>query len=337
MNQKTEYLVCTRCITYNHAHFIEETLNGFAMQRIESPVVFTVIDDASPDGEQDVLREWISNNLLMDEDSIVCHKVMPYGELFFARHNKQSNMYFAILLLAENHFQSGKSKLKSQYIAEWVNNSKYIALCEGDDYWIDPLKLKKQTDYLELHNDCVLCGTNGLVIWDEGILPPSYFNNVYESRELTANDIIGKWALPTPSLVYRKELILDWPEWTRAIVSGDQILLLLALYRGSVYCLKDLTCVYRKNNNNKTSLSNMFKKGLSKQTEQHLRLYKEYDEYTNHVFQPLIGEVINKLEKELAERLSRERFYAVYNRSKILALFKYPCVFVKLAIEKLKS
>lgn len=337
MDNNTKYLVCTRCNTYNHKLYIEETLNGFTMQMIDSPIVFAIIDDASNDGEQDFLRKWISDNLLLEENPIAYHKAMPYGDLYFARHKKQVNLFFAILLLAENHYQTGKHALKGQYIAEWTNSAKYVAICEGDDYWIDSLKLKKQTDYLEAHNDCVLCGTNGLVIWDEGVLSPSYFNNVFESRELTDNDIIGKWALPTPSLVYKKELLLDYPEWTKGIVSGDQITLLLALCRGSVYCLKDLTCVYRKNDNNKTSFSNMLKKRLSVQTEQHLRLYKEYDRYTNHVYQPLIGDVIKKLEKELAERLSREKFYAVFNRSKIMALLKYPCMFFKLTVEKLRS
>ena len=62
--------------------------------------------------------------------------------------------YFAVVYLKENHYSQKKSK--APYLTEW-EDTKYIALCEGDDYWTDPLKLQKQVDFLERHPDYSLC------------------------------------------------------------------------------------------------------------------------------------------------------------------------------------
>lgn len=154
MANDTEFKVATQCMTYNHAAYIEQTLKGFAIQQTAFPVVYVVVDDASTDGEPDVLRKWAAQNLA---DANAVGK--PYGDLFFARHKDNANAYFAILLLAENHYQTGRDKLKYEYIAQWCSKAAYIALCEGDDCWINPNKLSMQVEYMDRFQDCVMTHT----------------------------------------------------------------------------------------------------------------------------------------------------------------------------------
>ncbi len=110
-----KYKVCVRCMTYNHSGFINETFNGFYIQKTSFPVVFCIVDDASTDGEQEVLTKWSENHLLPVDGSKELVSAMPYGKLIYGKSKKQGNSLFAILLLAENHF---KKKEKSPYYAE---------------------------------------------------------------------------------------------------------------------------------------------------------------------------------------------------------------------------
>ena len=150
-----KYTVFTKCYTYNHSRYIEDTLRGFSIQETSFPVVFTIADDASTDGEPDILRNWAKNNLYLNEEGVAYFKETEYGELFYARHKERHNLYFAILLFREN--QHSLKKPKWPHIMQWYEKSKYRAYCEGDDYWTDPLKLQKQVDFLESHNNVSLC------------------------------------------------------------------------------------------------------------------------------------------------------------------------------------
>ena len=144
------YYVAVTCATYNHAPYIEDALNGFANQETSFPVIYIVIDDDSTDGEQDVLRNWAENHLLQINDSEFWQR-LPYGERVIAPLKDNPNSHFIILLLKENYYQTGRDEQKQKFFFEWVNKSKYHAFCEGDDYWIDPLKLEKQVAAMEKH------------------------------------------------------------------------------------------------------------------------------------------------------------------------------------------
>ncbi len=152
-------MVATRCFTYNHAPYIEDALRGFAKQETTFPVVYIIVDDASTDGEPKVLKKWASDNLECS-NGMELWKEMPFGQLAVAPLVGKLQSLFVIVLLAENHTQAGNGNLKFNYIAEWYNKSKYHALCEGDDYWINSKKLQMQVGFLESHTDYVLCHTD---------------------------------------------------------------------------------------------------------------------------------------------------------------------------------
>lgn len=139
------------CMTYNHSPYIVETLNGFTVQKTSFPYVCVVIDDDSTDGEQEVIKRYIKENFDLDDPTVARNEETDDYILTFAKHKTNHNCFFAVYYLKYNHYSIKKSK--NPYYERWTQ-TKYRALCEGDDYWTDPYKLQKQVDYLESHPEC---------------------------------------------------------------------------------------------------------------------------------------------------------------------------------------
>lgn len=123
----TTPLVTIRCITYNHEPYIRQCLEGFVMQQTNFPFEAIVHDDASTDGTAAIIREYAEK----------------YPDI--------------IKPIYETENQYSKHDGSLDRIMDAHMNGKYIALCEGDDYWIDPLKLQKQVDLLEQYPECSMC------------------------------------------------------------------------------------------------------------------------------------------------------------------------------------
>ena len=120
-------MVSICCLTYNHAPYIRECLDGFLKQQVNFPMEIIVHDDASTDGTQDILREYKEK----------------YPDLFH------------LILQTENQYSKGRNIIVDYLFREI--KGEYFAFCEGDDYWTDSHKLQKQVDFLETHSDYSLC------------------------------------------------------------------------------------------------------------------------------------------------------------------------------------
>lgn len=153
-----KYKVCVRCFTFNQAKFIEETMNGFVMQQTNFPFVCCIVDDASTDSEQNVIKKYMTSNFAMSDSSIAYEKETDYARILFAQHKENKSCFFAVLLLKVNLYSEEYKKF--QYISEWRDSSDYEALCEGDDYWVCVNKLQKQADFLDCHPDYGLVHTD---------------------------------------------------------------------------------------------------------------------------------------------------------------------------------
>lgn len=243
MNGECKYMVATRCFTYNHAPYIDETLRGFSIQETNFPVAFIVVDDASTDGEHDVLKKWAEENL-GEKNGMFLWREMPYGMLAEGTLKGRHLSTFVILLLKENHYQTGKDIKKFEYIAEWDEHSKYMAICEGDDYWIDPQKLQKQVDFMENNPDYVLCHTD----FD---LTDGCFRN--HSINLQKDDNYFPYILEsgidigTLTSLYRTDVYNSLPQlyWGKGWPMGDVPLWIELSHEGKFKYFPNVTACYR--------------------------------------------------------------------------------------------
>lgn len=119
-----EIVVSISCITYNHVPYIRECLDGFLMQECEFSFEVLIHDDASTDGTAEIIRE--------------------YQEKF--------PDIIKPVIQKENQYSKGVRSIGTKFNIPRAKG-KYIAMCEGDDYWTDPLKLQKQVDFLEANSD----------------------------------------------------------------------------------------------------------------------------------------------------------------------------------------
>lgn len=239
--------VVIHCMTYNHGPYLRECLDGFSMQKTDFPFVAIVVDDASKDNGPKVLWDYINNEL--DAKTKQQDETDDY-ERVIATHKTNSNCTFAVYFLKYNHHQIKKRKYP--YIKEWDDVSRYIAMCEGDDYWTDPLKLQKQVGFLEVNPDFTMV-CNRTRLYSERrkkFIGENYCYN--KTQVVNPKDVIFRTGLyiSTCSVLFRKSIRDNIPDyWTNCKV-GDYPLQIMCAMKGKVYYFDDLMTVYRIENPN---------------------------------------------------------------------------------------
>ncbi len=238
-----KHLVCVKCWTYNQSCYIEDTLNGFCMQRTNFPYVCAIIDDASTDGEQKVIDAYLKKYFDLSEDGTVRNETDDYI-LTYARHKDNQNCYFAVYYLKYNHFLK---KETDPYIVQWQNNSKYVAICEGDDYWTDPMKLQRQADFMESNPDYVMHFHNAMIRYENHNRPDCILSQ-FETGDFDTLLLFKKWQLPLASVFFKRE-VYDEPLWGQLnqVFHGGYCLFITATRMGKVFGLSECLSVYRKN------------------------------------------------------------------------------------------
>lgn len=220
MKQEEPILVAIHCMVYNHEQYLRDCLEGFVMQKTNYPFVAIVHEDASTDGSAAIIREY---------EEKYPNIIKPIYE-------------------TENQWSKHDGSLE-RIMNEAIDatGAKYIAMCEGDDYWTDSLKLQRQIDFLEAHPDYSMC-FHAAKISLEGV-DASITGAKCESlvtREYFANDMFASWIVPTASIVYRKKMLdafsLRHSEW---LTRGDIALVLRCSHVGRVWGMEEQMSVYR--------------------------------------------------------------------------------------------
>lgn len=290
MDKKFKYTVFTRCFTYNHALYIEETLNGFAMQETNFPVVFCIVDDASNDGEQEVLLRWAQDNLKISGE---LWNNKDFGRSIVACHKEKDNLLFVILLLSENHY--GK-KAKWPYYLEWSIESKYNAICEGDDYWTSPHKLQLQVDFMESHPEHSLCFHANTMLFNNS--KEKNYNPYDENKdECPMKDMIigGGGFMATNSMLYVGSLSENMPAWSKKSPVGDCPLMLVLAVRGKVGYINEIMSCYRiAIESSWTMRQRKSRKNRKENYKRSIDTWKEFDKWTNYKYHKIIKSKIRK-------------------------------------------
>ena len=233
-----EYKVEVQCITYNHSQYIEDTLKGFAMQQTNFPFICCIFDDASTDGEQDVLKRWVENHCNAEDVEKYDH---PLAVILKSPDKNNPNCIYVIHLQKVNTW--GKPE-KREMMAYWEKQCKYIALCEGDDYWIDPFKLQKQVNIMDEEPQISLCYTRN----------ESYSVELDKITEVRGIDCVDFRSFLiydetiTPTAMMRSsqlnQYIQEIQPYTRGWLMGDTPLWLWLSKNGKVHPIDKITARY---------------------------------------------------------------------------------------------
>jgi len=214
-NNKLPLIVTIQCLVYNHESFLRQCLDGFVMQKTSFRFEVIVHDDASTDGSAAIIREYADK----------------YPEIIKP------------IFETENLYSKRDGSLRRVMYRN--TRGKYVAICEGDDYWTDPYKLQKQVDFLESHPDYVMCSHRfNQYIEDKKLLEEDDDKNFQGADYDLKNLIGGKWLTQTLTLMFRRSA-LDLQHFESYGMSMDIILLYELLRNGKGYCLPDIMAVYR--------------------------------------------------------------------------------------------
>lgn len=257
MEQEYKYMVRVSCMTFNHAPYIVDALNGFTMQETNFPFVCTIVDDASTDGEQEVIKKYLEDHFDLQDKLIVRNEETEDYILTFARHNTNHNCFFAVLFLKYNHYCK---KSKAPYIQEWINSAEFVALCEGDDYWIDSKKLQRQVDFLESNPEYGLVRTNVNRLYQDSqeiekdIFAKKEWSKIKDTHE---DYILHRWFAAPCTWLWRSDLKREEALYKRKdCFTGDLAMILAFSKQKKIKYLPDITSVYRVLRNSASHFEN---------------------------------------------------------------------------------
>lgn len=321
-------IVSVVVITYAHEKYICEAIEGVLMQRVDFEMELIVANDNSPDKTDEIVKGFLKNHPLKEKVKYTCHK---------ENKGMMGNFIWAL-----NQCQG-----------------KYIALCEGDDFWTDSLKLQKQVDFLESNPEYGLVHTNSKILnqrtqkFTDRVLGKEVSNEL-DKKELFYAILNGKYIVSTPTALFRKDLFQhvilkeDFPV-------GDIPLWLQLSQYSKFKFLNEATAVYRVLLNSASRIPNLKKSILhnirASETvfyvcevlgfnvpDKFVNRYKskifELKKYFNETLVVKYPQYLSKSELEklnnvypyffrCINRLNRYVYYSTFYKKKLLHVFKF--------------
>lgn len=259
-------MVTIRCLAYNHEPYIRQCLEGFVMQKTNFRFEAIVHDDASTDGTAAIIKEYAEKY-----PEII--KPIFETENLYSKHNGSLNR-----VMQEN------------------TRGKYVAFCEGDDYWTDPLKLQKQVDALENNPECKICFGITETMTAEGVptgnFLPSECNHV--GNVLTLEDFCreqfshGQWFGHTSTFMYLKSLDDIRLKLAKTVYKdfpyGDIQVILTGLLHGKGYFIHDKMSCYRLNSGGYNSRMRANSSKAIVMEDKLILGMLSFDKYTNYQY-----------------------------------------------------
>lgn len=309
-------MVSVVCIAYNQEKYIADAIDSFLMQKTDFAYEILIHDDASTDDTANIIRKYESK----------------YPDLIKAIYQEV------------NQYSQGKHVGLFCYE---IAKGKYIAVCEGDDFWTDPNKLQKQVDYMESHPDCSLCVHAAYVSNCDRTklkpnIRPNHGNKIFTVEEIIAG---GGGIFVTNSMMYPAESDKYRPSYFDKSPIGDYPLYIYLATKGTVYYIDEFMSAYRTGvPDSWTSRNSSIDKQISHFGQVEV-LLNEINKSTEYQYDQVIKNVIlnNNFRLALAQSKYHELKAAKYRqlylrlnkRAKLVIFIKEYCPFIKYAKRKL--
>ncbi len=263
-------MVSICCITYNQETYIRAALDGFLNQETDFPYEVLIHDDASTDQTARIIREYAEK----------------YPEVVKP------------ILQTENQYSQGRTNISGTYNFPRARG-RYIAMCEGDDYWTDPHKLQRQVDFMEANPGCSLVFHSAQVQVEGRAFTERRMRPYRCSRRISPEEIIDKTSgYPTASLLFRAEMVRELPDYYIGAPIADIPLQLMAAADGWAYYMDRPMCVYRLGGS--YSWTELMKKGDREEKArryylQMRRMYRAFDDATGQRFHGTVIHAVRRL------------------------------------------
>ena len=253
-------------ISYNHGEFIGQAIESILSQHADFGFELIISDDVSSDNTRSICQQ--------------------YKERFPDKIR---------LVLREQNLGICKNFFETLSLAK----GKYVAVCEGDDYWIDSYKLQKQKEYLDNHPAASLVYHNAIV--KTGQTKKLFISLDKEKHIVGTEELLSKWAIPTASIMFRRDAFFV-PEPFLVFTNADYYLELLLHSKGEIHYVPSLMSVYRMHPGSASEFLNKDKSGLYEGLKELLRFCRQfYGSEEQGLFQKAIDHYNRK-------KLNEERF-----------------------------
>lgn len=269
----TPPLVSVKVATYNHEPYLGQCLEGILAQKTDFPFEVVVGEDCSTDGTRAIAESY-------------------------------AQAHPAVVRLVAADANVGPARNLARIRA--ACRGRYEALCEGDDFWIHPLKLQRQVEFLEAHADCGFCFHDVLQFQEDKDARPRF----YCPRDLpdfpSVADVL-RWPqfIATCSVLARREFLETLPAWRTGLLCGDLVVRLWGPHVGRIGYLPDVMAVQR---NHAGGMNTML--GHRRMVESAIQAYRRFDEATG-----------GRYAREIRDRI---RFEQQYIRFGPLAYLLHP-------------
>ncbi|MGE6414204.1 glycosyltransferase [Planococcus kocurii] len=278
-----EIMVSIECNSYNHEAFIAEALDSILMQKTNFAFEILIHDDASTDRTAAIIRQY----------------------------ERQYPDIIKPIYQTENQYSQD---IPFELLANERALGKYMAVCEGDDYWTDPEKLQIQVDYMERHPECSMCvhaaeKVSAITKKTVATVRPGHKNKIYSVEEVIEG---GGELFATNSILYSRSRISEMPEYYLNATIGDYPLVICGALNGTVYYMDRNMAAYRvevKGSWTDTQLCGISAK--KKHLQDVENLLDEVNSYTHFKY----DKVINRTKR-------RDRFYVLLKQLKIKETLK---------------
>jgi len=291
-------LVSVSLVAYNASAYIKDAIEGCLMQQTSFPFEIIIHDDASQDETAQIILDYVSK---------YPDKIIP-------------------IIQTENQFSKGY-EINAKLVIPQARG-KYIAFLEADDYWIDPLKLQKQVDFMEKHPGISMCFTATKEIESSGSNKVTIKRYRNHDSVCSTEDVIlmGGRLVDMGSAVVRKSIYDNVPNWYHYSQIWDNTVPLLALTHGKIQYLNEITAVYRYNVPGSWTQKNVkdYKKRAGN-IRRKLTLLDGFNEGTNHQYYKLIMRLTRLISIGFLLLIDpqEEGFKKYYNRLNLPLKFEY--------------